>query len=309
MNWAMIDEARRRKDPEALKVLDGRCRIPGPNGERPQLWLTTTPRKHWLFEYFGPITEEDDPYRSFKEKRYDVRISTRDNIANLDADFVEDRARTLTPMEQAMLLDGDWIDVDDITRFLPHITYWDVCKTQMPRYTMNELCVAGMDAGVSSDNFAFVVVSRHWDRTKAKHIAVRHVKVWVPTGGQKLNFTQIQSEIEEICKLYNVVEIAYDMTQLVQMAQNLRERGIYCRVFSQHQARAAADKLLGDMIMSREIVHDGDPILRKHIDNADRKISDTDASYRIIKRSDTLKIDAVIALSMASARARALNLA
>ena len=55
LSFAMLDEARRKKDAQALKVLDGRIRIPGQNNEIPMLWFSTTPRKHWLYEYFGPI--------------------------------------------------------------------------------------------------------------------------------------------------------------------------------------------------------------------------------------------------------------
>lgn len=55
ISFAHFDEARRKKTATALKVLTGRVRIPGPKGEPPQIYFTTTPRKHWLYEYFGPL--------------------------------------------------------------------------------------------------------------------------------------------------------------------------------------------------------------------------------------------------------------
>jgi len=55
VSFAHFDEARRKKTAAALKVLTGRVRIPGPKGEPPQIYFTTTPRKHWLHEYFGPL--------------------------------------------------------------------------------------------------------------------------------------------------------------------------------------------------------------------------------------------------------------
>ena len=55
VTFAHFDEARRKTTPAALKVLTGRVRIPGPKGEPPQIHFTTTPRKHWLHEYFGPL--------------------------------------------------------------------------------------------------------------------------------------------------------------------------------------------------------------------------------------------------------------
>ena len=44
VSFGMFDEARRHKTAVVLKVLDGRVRIPGLNGEPPQLFFTTTPR-------------------------------------------------------------------------------------------------------------------------------------------------------------------------------------------------------------------------------------------------------------------------
>jgi len=55
ISFAYFDEARRKTTAAALKVLTGRVRIPGPKGEPPQFYITTTPRKHWLYEYFGPL--------------------------------------------------------------------------------------------------------------------------------------------------------------------------------------------------------------------------------------------------------------
>ena len=60
VSFAHLDEIRRHRKADALKVLDGRVRIPGPHGEIPQLWVTTTPRKHWLFDYFGPLKDNDE---------------------------------------------------------------------------------------------------------------------------------------------------------------------------------------------------------------------------------------------------------
>src|SRR6185503_1357220 len=77
VNFAHFDEARRHDTPAALKVLDGRVRIPGPKGEPAQLYLTTTPKKHWLFDYFGPLlTDQPDPLASFKRDSDLIRLRT-----------------------------------------------------------------------------------------------------------------------------------------------------------------------------------------------------------------------------------------
>ena len=78
ISFAHLDEARRMKDAAALKVLDGRVRIAGADGTPPQLWITTTPRKNWLFEYFGPMLT-DDPRAAFKHDSQVVTLFTSDN--------------------------------------------------------------------------------------------------------------------------------------------------------------------------------------------------------------------------------------
>ena len=82
VNFAYFDEARRKKTAAALKVLTGRVRIPGPKGEPPQLYFTTTPRKHWLHEYFGPLKLKCDScghhYEHYTETEPGV------NYVNLD---------------------------------------------------------------------------------------------------------------------------------------------------------------------------------------------------------------------------------
>jgi hypothetical protein len=60
IHFAHLDEARRKKTADALKVLDGRARLPLPDGSPPALWFTSTPRKNWLYEYFGPWEREGD---------------------------------------------------------------------------------------------------------------------------------------------------------------------------------------------------------------------------------------------------------
>jgi phage terminase large subunit-like protein len=73
------------------------------------------------------------------------------------------------------------------------------------------------------------------------------------------------------------------------------------KAFSQQSARLQSDKQLQDLIMARRIAHDGNPLLRQHIDNANVKKRGEDGK-RIVKRSTSQKVDAAVALSMATAR-------
>lgn len=305
LHFAHGDEARRKKDAQILKVLDGRVRMTGPNGEPPQLYFTTTPRKHWLFDYFGPLKEED-ALASFKAKAFVIDLITADNAANLAPGFVDDRRRSLTEAEARVLLEAAWEDIDEADRFLPSMTWWDACQEPLPALSNREAMVLAVDAGVTNDYFALVGVTRHPQRRD--HVAVRYVRQWTPPSGGSINFDEIEREIENLCKTYYVVQVTYDPYQLHQMMSGLQRKNVaWCSEFGQANERLEADKGLLDLITTRQIAHDGNASLRSCIDNANAK-RDADRKLRLVKRSQGLKIDAAVALSMGAYRCLNLNL-
>lgn len=103
---------------------------------------------------------------------------------------------------------------------------------------------------------------------------------------------------------YNIVQIAYDPYQLESMMQRLRtDQVAWCEPFLQAGDRLKADRGLYDMILTRRVHHDGDERLRSHILNAGAKVqADQDSTMRLVKVTPNRKIDAAVALSMASAR-------
>lgn len=305
VHFAHFDEARHHKTPDALKVLAGRVRLMGPQNERPQLWLTTTPRKHWLFEYFGPL-EDDDEQIEFKRRARDIILRTTDNAANLAEGYVDDRGAVLSEAEKRVILDAEWEDIDTAERFLPSITWWDGCKEDLAPLDARTPIVLAADAGVSNDSFGLSGVSRHPERHT--DVAVRLARVWYPRGAP-LNFDAIEGEIRTLCATWNVVEIAYDPYQLHQMMTRLQNDGVaWTRPFNQGAERLVADKQLLDLITQRRLAHDGDAELRTHIDNADRKGGDAAGQLRLVKRTARGKIDLAVATSMAAAQCLELNL-
>jgi phage terminase large subunit-like protein len=78
-----------------------------------------------------------------------------------------------------------------------------------------------------------------------------------------------------------------------------KESVVHTEPFNQGVPRLIADKNLLDLIVKKLIVHDGNPQLRTHIDNADKKV-DQDRKLRIVKRTQSLKVDLAVALSMAA---------
>ena len=335
INFAHFDEARHHPDGKALKVLDGRVRIPGPKGEPPQIFLTTTPARNWLYTYFGPL-EEDDPFAGFKADARDIVLLTRDNEENLFEGFADARAQTLTAKEARVLLEAAWEDLSDGQPFLPDMTWWDNCKEKLPPLTPREPMVIGVDAATgrtttSSDCFAIVGVTRHPDRNRgADTIAVRYAKTWQARAGHKIDYRGTwdnpgpERELLRLCgydmdaggtpvpipgKGYNVLAVVYDPTELHDMAARLYRAGAsWFKEFSQGTLRNESDRQLLELIQQQRVAHDGNQELRDHIKNADRKTDESGHRMRIVKRVDSLKVDLAVSLSMAAHEAMRLNL-
>lgn len=310
LNFGMFDEARRHKKPAMIKVLDGRCRVPGPNGEPPQFWLCTTPRKHWLYTYFGPLTSEDDtnptpdPYADFKGDSETITLRTSENQANVDPDYYRTRQQSLTEIERKVLMDAEWQDLDDADKFLHSMILWDNLAEHLPPLTRGEPLVLAADAGVSNDSFGLVGVGRHPQNRSRP--AVRFVREWKPAPGKPLDFDLIEKEITMLLQTQiRAIHLAYDPYQLHQMMTGLANAGIVpTKPFGQQAERLIADKGLHDAIESGELAHDGNADLRDHINNADKLLDDDRKRLRLIKREPGLKIDLAVALSMALARWR-----
>ena len=297
-----IDEGR-HADKAALTVLDGRIRIPGPNGEPPQGWITTTPKKNWLFEYFGPV-QKDDPYEAFKQSIRVVTLPVELNRENLADGYVENRRKSLTENEARILMDAEWEDQTDLEKFV-NIIWWDNCREELPPLNRNEPAIISLDAAKGSESnisdcFAVVMVTRHPHRSE--DVAIRYCGIWQAQAGQYIDFEPIEQEIRRLCQEYSIIEVCYDPYQLHDMGVRLRREGIaHTKEFQQAKDRLIADKQLQSLIMARRVAHDGNPLLRQHVDNADIKKHGEDG-VRIIKRSGSLKVDATVATSQGVAR-------
>jgi hypothetical protein len=316
VNWAHFDEPRRHKTAAALKVIDGRVRIPM-GGFMPQIWLTTTPRKHWLYQYYGPWEGEGaDPYADFKADAFIVTLLTIDNEENLEPGFVQKRRQSLTEAEARVLLEAEWEDIEDTEHFLPSMSLWDLCQEPLPPLTKQEPMVIALDApegtneSGSASSFGMVGVTRHPQRHN--DVAVRFVQKWdVPPRGI-LDFKAEHGPewtLRKLCRDWNVVQVAYDAYNLHSMMTELNKENIaWFKKFSQHAQRLEADKQLLDLILQRRIAHNGNIDLKQHIKNSNRKMDTDGRRLRIVKRESGLNVDLAVCLSMASYECLRLNL-
>jgi hypothetical protein len=322
VSFVHFDEAREHKTPMALKTFDGRVRILGPSSEIPQMYLTTTPRKHWLFEYFAGAKGDESSlnlvpdeiklkYKNFKNDAAVYTVLTAENPI-IDKEFVRQRAQTLNEAEARILLQAMWEDDTDVEKFV-NIIWWDNCREGTQAIGRDEPAILALDAATGSENpgyiadcFAMVMVTRHPNRKQ--DVMVRYCGIWEPSPGSYLDFQPIENELRRLCKEFSIVEVTYDPHQLHDMATRLKSQQIAnIQAFSQQSARLQADKQLQDIIISRRIAHDGNPLLRQHIDNANVKKHGQDG-IRLVKRSTSQKIDSAVALSMACSRVLYYNL-
>lgn len=225
-----------------------------------------------------------------------------------DAYYAQERA-VLVPSEFDRIHRNKWSD-GSAESFLPSMALWDACREALPPLGPYEPCVLAIDGSESNDAFPLVIVSRH--PTDPARLAVRYVNIFTPTPGVVLDDSEIEKEIRRLVATYAIREIAYDRALIGQLMRRLmthRDGGPppigdeeFCIPFNQGQDRLVADKGLYDLITSRRLAQDGDPVLRAHVANANKK-PDAAGHIRIVKRSYSLKIDGCVDLSMACQRA------
>lgn len=203
----------------------------------------------------------------------------------------------LRPMAYRRLHLNEWTST--VSEFIP-IEWWRACKTNIPGLDKDTPVVMAVDASVSSDCTGITLVSR--SPNDHNKVMVRDKRLWIPPKGGVINLSAVEQEIRNICATKNVVQVAYDAYQLHKMMTDLTRDGIaWCKPFSQAGDRNKADKQLYDMIRDRMIEHDGDSDFEDHIKNCAAKTSkDEDTKLRIVKKSQSGKIDLAICLSMAT---------
>lgn len=209
-------------------------------------------------------------------------------------------------------------EATEVDTFLPDIALWDACREDLPPLDGHTPCILALDGAESNDTFASAIVSKH--PTDPDRVAVRYVRPYVPQKGVPLDFNEIEIDLRELGQAHAIVELAYDPFLLGQMIMRLKKSAVLyrannpgkplyfnpfpapCVPFHQGPDRLVADKGLYDEITTRRLAHDGNPALRAHISNANRKVDSESRKLRIVKRTYALKIDLAVCVSMACAR-------
>lgn len=199
---------------------------------------------------------------------------------------------------------NEWVGAE--SQFVP-MESWDSCGQVHNIAPIVDgdrtMLVVSADAAVTGDCFGIVAVTRCPQNHDC--VDVRAIKKWDPKeSGGIIDMQEAEDFLRKACKLYNVVQIAYDPYQLENMMQRFRKDGVaWVEPFVQAGDRLKADSQLYDMVISRRIHHSGEPDLREHIANANAKVQpNEDSKLRIVKKNTGKKIDLAVALSMAVAK-------
>lgn len=120
------------------------------------------------------------------------------------------------------------------------------------------------------------------------------------TPGNVVDYEYIRQTIKDWAAEFAVQTIAYDPWNATDLITRLTEQdGFTCVAMRQgFQSLAAPTKSLEKAILSRQLRHDGHPILRWNISNVSVE-SDATGNIKISKKLSTERIDGVAALIMA----------
>ena len=216
--------------------------------------------------------------------------------------------------------------VKQAVRWMP-MEKWDGCKVPFtPDFLKGRLCYGGLDLSSTTDITAFVlifppiegddnyyVLPYFWipEENMEKRVAKDHVMydIYVKQGfletteGNVIHYGYIEQFIDELGKMYNIKEIAFDRWGAVQMTQDLDGMGFTVIPFGQgFKDMSPPTKELMNLVLSGKLKHNGHPVLRWMMDNVCVR-SDPAGNIKMDKAKSTEKIDGAVALVMALDRA------
>ena len=171
---------------------------------------------------------------------------------------------------------------------------WELCRSTLDLVPGAATWV-GVDMALKRDTTAVVLVQHVEGKVVAR------AKIWLPDGGV-LDVSAVESYLREIAQQYDLQEIAYDPAFFQRTAEALAEDGFPMVEYPQSPQRMVpACGNLYELIVNQKLAHDGNPIFSDQVLSAAQKVKDS--GWTLSKGKSKRKIDAVIALAMASDRA------
>ena len=216
--------------------------------------------------------------------------------------------------------------VKQAVRWMP-MKKWEACAFPVDAKELEgRVCYGGLDLSSSGDITAFalvfppisdgdkyMVLPFFWIPEENMELRVKrdHVPydLWHRQGlletteGNVIHYGYIEHFIEELGKVYNIREIAFDRWGATETTQILEGMGFTVVRFGQgFKDMSPPTKALMDIVKEQRIAHGGNPVLHWMMDNVVVK-KDSAGNIKPDKEKSSEKIDGVVAMIMALSRA------
>jgi phage terminase large subunit-like protein len=215
-----------------------------------------------------------------------------------------------------------WVNADSAWM---NMLEWDACGDLGLRLEdfKSEECVVALDAAFKKDLFAkvrmfrrlvdevahYYVFGRYYTNADlVEQKGNEHLQGWLRDGwiratpGNVLDIEAVREELLEDTRAHQVLEVPFDPAQLTQFATEMLDEGLLMVEIRPTVLNfSAAMKEVEELVASRRLHHQGDPVLGWAIANV---VCHRDAKDNIYPRKDDAakKIDPAIALFMSMAR-------
>ena len=215
------------------------------------------------------------------------------------AERLRDKLANVSESEFRRYFTNQWVETENL--WLPHGA-WDACNIGAFELQPGVPTYVGWDGSTKYDSTAIVMAQRVGDKVRVK------ARVWErplgPNGVPVEDWSIPGAEIAEFLRdtwrhRLKVTVIAFDPAFITWLAQDLGNEGLPMFEFVQSdQKMVPATQAVYELVVKREIEHDGDPVLARHV-RAAMAVQSYRGGQRITKAKSRQKIDAAVALLMA----------
>lgn len=212
------------------------------------------------------------------------------------------------------------------TAWMPHDA-WAACSFPVDAEKLKHRpCFGGLDLSTTTDISALVLLfppvdgDPKWSvlpyfflpeeniekRVKTDRVpydAWQRMGLFNLTPGNVIDYSHIRAKILSLKDQYDIREIAFDPWNATQIVTQLMEDGLMMvKVRQGYETLSAPTKRLMELVLSKDLAHGGNPILKWMAANVMVKL-DPAGNQKPDKASSREKIDGIVALVMALARA------
>jgi phage terminase large subunit-like protein len=189
--------------------------------------------------------------------------------------------------------------------WLPNGT-WDACVGET-ELDPDAQYILGFDGSFSGDSTVIVACSIPANEDELPHISL--VKAWEKPADAddswRVNIQDAEDAIGDFCRRYKVREVACDPFRWQRSMEVMADKGIPIVEWPSTSARrmVTACAKFYDAVVEKRVIHDGDPLLARHLSNA--VVKKDNLGVRIVKenRASSRRIDAAVAAVLAYDRA------